>query len=55
MSRESRRFVDGAEVWPRVTALITPGHSPGHTTYVVRGSAGRRILVFGDAFHTPAS
>ncbi|MFE3993475.1 MBL fold metallo-hydrolase [Streptomyces goshikiensis] len=54
MSRELRRFDDGAEVWPGVTALITPGHSPGHTTYVVRASGGRRILVFGDAFHVPA-
>ncbi|MEV7556150.1 MBL fold metallo-hydrolase [Streptomyces sp. NPDC089795] len=54
MSRASRRFDGGAEVWPGVTALITPGHSPGHTTYEVRASGGRRILVFGDAFHTPA-
>jgi glyoxylase-like metal-dependent hydrolase (beta-lactamase superfamily II) len=54
MSGVLRRFDDGAEVWPGVTALITPGHSPGHTTYVVSAGGGRRILVFGDAFHTPA-
>lgn len=54
MSRVLRRFDDGDEVWPGVTALVTPGHSPGHTTYVISASAGRRILVFGDAFHTPA-
>ncbi|MDN0193488.1 MBL fold metallo-hydrolase [Streptomyces sp. S.PNR 29] len=54
MSRVLRRFDDGAEVWPGVTALVTPGHSPGHTTYVISASGGRRILVFGDAFHTPA-
>lgn len=54
MSRVLRRFDDGDEVWPGVTALITPGHSPGHTTYVVTASDGRRILLFGDAFHTPA-
>ncbi|PJN04319.1 MBL fold metallo-hydrolase [Streptomyces sp. CB01201] len=54
MSRVLRRFDDHAEVWPGVTALITPGHSPGHTTYVVSASDGRRIVVFGDAFHTPA-
>ncbi|MEV0113395.1 MBL fold metallo-hydrolase [Streptomyces sp. NPDC050844] len=53
MSRVLRQFDDGAEVWPGVTALITPGHSPGHTTYVI-SAGGRRILVFGDAFHTPA-
>ncbi|MGW7549435.1 MBL fold metallo-hydrolase [Streptomyces sp. NPDC054770] len=54
MSRVLREFDDGDEVWPGVTALITPGHSPGHTTYVVSASRGRRILVLGDAFHTPA-
>ncbi|QTE01849.1 MBL fold metallo-hydrolase [Streptomyces cyanogenus] len=54
MSRVLHRFEDGDEVWPGVTALITPGHSPGHTTYVISAAGGRRILVFGDAFHTPA-
>ncbi|MGW2544333.1 MBL fold metallo-hydrolase [Kitasatospora sp. NPDC001574] len=54
MSRVLRPFDDGAEIWPGVTALITPGHSPGHTSYVVTASAGRRLVVFGDAFHTPA-
>ncbi|MEU0271440.1 MBL fold metallo-hydrolase [Streptomyces sp. NPDC006307] len=54
MSRVLRRFDDGDEIWPGVTALITPGHSAGHTTYVVSAPGGRRILVFGDAFHTPA-
>ncbi|MYS44444.1 MBL fold metallo-hydrolase [Streptomyces sp. SID5998] len=54
MSRVLRRFGNGDEVWPGVTALITPGHSPGHTTYVISARGGHRILVFGDAFHTPA-
>ncbi|MFD5877090.1 MBL fold metallo-hydrolase [Streptomyces sp. NPDC060322] len=54
MSRVLRRFDDGDEVWPGVTALITPGHSPGHTTYVISAGHGLRILVVGDAFHTPA-
>ncbi|MFF3904983.1 MBL fold metallo-hydrolase [Streptomyces sp. NPDC001848] len=54
MSRVLRRFDDGEEVWPGVTALITPGHSPGHTTYVITACDGRRILVLGDAFHIPA-
>ncbi|WP_435284400.1 MBL fold metallo-hydrolase [Streptomyces koelreuteriae] len=54
MSRVLWTFDDGAEVWPGVTALVTPGHSPGHTTYVISASGGRQVLVFGDAFHTPA-
>ncbi|MFI9834560.1 MBL fold metallo-hydrolase [Streptomyces sp. NPDC051913] len=46
-------FDDGQEIFPGVRALMTPGHSPGHTSYVV--SAGReRVVVFGDVFHTPA-
>ncbi|MFF5983903.1 MBL fold metallo-hydrolase [Streptomyces olindensis] len=53
MSKVLHRFGDGAEVWPGVTALVTPGHSPGHTTYVISASGGRQVLVFGDAFHTP--
>jgi glyoxylase-like metal-dependent hydrolase (beta-lactamase superfamily II) len=54
MSRGLHRFDDGDEVWPGVTALITAGHSPGHTSYVVSARGGRRIVVFGDTFHTPA-
>ncbi|MER6208599.1 MBL fold metallo-hydrolase [Streptomyces sp. NPDC001642] len=54
MSRVLRRFDDSDEIWPGVTTLITPGHSPGHTTYIISAGGGRRILVFGDAFHTPA-
>ncbi|MBC3840001.1 MBL fold metallo-hydrolase [Streptacidiphilus sp. 4-A2] len=50
---------DGQEIFPGVTALVTPGHSPGHTTYVVSSQDvvsspdGRRIMVLGDSFHTP--
>ncbi|KUN18782.1 MBL fold metallo-hydrolase [Streptomyces antibioticus] len=46
-------FDDGQEIFPGVRALMTPGHSPGHTSYVI--SAGQeRVVVFGDVFHTPA-
>jgi glyoxylase-like metal-dependent hydrolase (beta-lactamase superfamily II) len=43
----------GEEIFPGVRALVTPGHSPGHTSYVVSSTAGR-LIVFGDAFHIPA-
>ncbi|MET7695821.1 MBL fold metallo-hydrolase [Streptomyces sp. NPDC005483] len=44
---------DGQEIFPGVRTLITPGHSPGHTSYVI--SAGsERVVVLGDVFHTPA-
>ncbi|SDP09655.1 MBL fold metallo-hydrolase [Actinacidiphila guanduensis] len=45
---------DDEEVFPGVRTLVTPGHSPGHTTYVITSSTGHRLVVFGDAFHIPA-
>ena len=45
---------DGVEILPGVRAIVTPGHSPGHTTYVITSRTGQRLVAFGDAFHTPA-
>lgn len=47
-------FSDGDEVAPGVFAIVTPGHTAGHTTYRITTSAGRGIIAFGDAFHIPA-
>jgi glyoxylase-like metal-dependent hydrolase (beta-lactamase superfamily II) len=47
-------IADGAVVAPGVVAVVTPGHSMGHTSYVVTSSTGRRLVAFGDAFHVPA-
>ncbi|GAA3438886.1 MBL fold metallo-hydrolase [Kutzneria kofuensis] len=44
---------EGEEVWPGVHAIVTPGHTPGHSSFIVSAEAGR-IVVFGDSFHTPA-
>jgi glyoxylase-like metal-dependent hydrolase (beta-lactamase superfamily II) len=49
-----RLIADGEEVAPGITALVTPGHSAGHTSYVVTASNGNRLIAFGDCFHTPA-
>ena len=49
-----RLIGDGDEVAPGVTAVVTPGHSAGHTSYVVETSKGNRFIAFGDCFHTPA-
>jgi glyoxylase-like metal-dependent hydrolase (beta-lactamase superfamily II) len=56
LRRDTRLTVvaDGDEVWPGVVAVVTPGHTPGHTSYVVSTAAGRRLVAFGDAFHSPA-
>jgi glyoxylase-like metal-dependent hydrolase (beta-lactamase superfamily II) len=45
---------DGDEVVPGIVAVVTPGHSPGHTSYVVTTSSGNQLVAFGDCFHTPA-
>ncbi|MGW1507315.1 MBL fold metallo-hydrolase [Streptomyces mirabilis] len=42
---------DGEEVFPGVCALVTPGHSPGHTSYAISAGDGTRLFVFGDGFH----
>lgn len=34
------------------TAVPTPGHTPGHTVYEIRSSAGH-LLVWGDTVHVP--
>src|SRR6202000_798797 len=44
---------DGDEVAPGVTAMVTPGHSLGHTSYVVTSRSGQRLVVLGDVFHSP--
>ena len=45
---------DDEEVFPGVRTVVTPGHSPGHTSYVITSGAGRRLIALGDAFHVPA-
>lgn len=41
-------FEDGDEVAPGVTAQMTPGHTPGHMSFVVDG-LDRPTLILGDA------
>jgi glyoxylase-like metal-dependent hydrolase (beta-lactamase superfamily II) len=44
------RFEGEREVFPGVTALPLPGHTPGHTGYHIR-SAGQELLIWGDIVH----
>jgi glyoxylase-like metal-dependent hydrolase (beta-lactamase superfamily II) len=47
------RFAPGAEVAPGLTAVTTPGHTPGHVSVLIAdGSA--QALVIGDAVTSPA-
>ncbi|WP_109523552.1 MBL fold metallo-hydrolase [Nocardia aurea] len=42
----------GTRIFPGVRAVTLPGHTTGHTGYELR-SCGKRMLVFGDVFHSP--
>ncbi|WP_326565247.1 MBL fold metallo-hydrolase [Amycolatopsis rhabdoformis] len=44
------RVGDGHEVAPGITAMATPGHSPGHLVYRIE-SAGETMLCWGDLCH----
>lgn len=46
-----RTFTSG-EVFPGVTAVPIPGHTPGHTGYLIE-SNGERLLIWGDVVHMP--
>jgi glyoxylase-like metal-dependent hydrolase (beta-lactamase superfamily II) len=51
---EFELFDDGEEIVPGVRALVTSGHTPGHTAYEITSQTGRRLIAFGDAFHSQA-
>ncbi len=40
------------EVFPNVRAVPLPGHTPGHTGYVIEAS-GRSMIIWGDTCHIP--
>jgi glyoxylase-like metal-dependent hydrolase (beta-lactamase superfamily II) len=44
-----RRIKDG-EVLPGITAILRPGHTPGHTNWLIQ-SGGERILIWADIVH----
>ncbi|MEU7167600.1 MBL fold metallo-hydrolase [Streptomyces morookaense] len=52
MEPRVRTVADGEEIFPGVHVLLTPGHTPGHAAYVIDGG-DRRLIAFGDVFHTP--
>jgi glyoxylase-like metal-dependent hydrolase (beta-lactamase superfamily II) len=48
--RDRTRTFTGGEVFPGVTAVPLPGHTPGHTGYMV-AAGGQSLLVWGDIVH----
>lgn len=47
---KARQIGDGDEVLPGVRAEAAPGHTPGHTTYLIE-SEGQKLLLTGDSFN----
>lgn len=53
--RQATRLVEGdEELLPGLTALLTPGHSPGHLSLLVRLPVTGPVLLAGDAISRPA-
>ena len=46
-----RTFTSG-EAMPGLQAVPLPGHTPGHTGYVLE-DGGQRLLIWGDVLHVP--
>jgi len=49
--KQTRLFRHG-EVFPGVTAVPSPGHTPGHTAYLIE-SGGEQLMIWGDTVHVP--
>jgi len=48
-----KQFEPGKEIVPGVTSIAAPGHTPGHTAYVI-SSGGQTMLTIVDATNIPA-
>ena len=46
------RLFTGGEVFPGVTAIHRPGHTPGHSTFLI-ASGDDQLLLWGDTVHVP--
>ncbi|MBO0710524.1 MAG: MBL fold metallo-hydrolase [Acetobacteraceae bacterium] len=50
--RGRARLIQQGEVFPAVTAIPLPGHTPGHTGYRL-ASGNETLLIWGDIVHVP--
>jgi glyoxylase-like metal-dependent hydrolase (beta-lactamase superfamily II) len=48
-----KTFTGNTALVPGVSAVATPGHTPGHTSYMVE-SGGQKIMLVGDLVHVAA-
>lgn len=52
-SGQWQTFVPGDDLAPGFTAVSAPGHTPGHTAYLLQ-SEGQQLLFWGDLVHSTA-
>ncbi|MGU3492678.1 MBL fold metallo-hydrolase [Xanthobacteraceae bacterium A53D] len=52
VEREVERYAWGKEIVPGLTAIGTPGHTPGHTSFMLE-SGGERLFIQSDLTNTP--
>jgi glyoxylase-like metal-dependent hydrolase (beta-lactamase superfamily II) len=52
VTKRLRTYEHGKEVIPGVTAVSTPGHTPGHTSFVVASGNGK-VFIQSDVTHVP--
>ena len=45
-------YEPGKEIVPGITAVATPGHTPGHTSHIVSSGSGK-VFVQADVTHVP--
>ncbi|TGN95690.1 MBL fold metallo-hydrolase [Burkholderia sp. USMB20] len=45
-------FVGSHEIMPGIRAVPAPGHSPGHTAYLIE-SKNQKLMLWGDLLHVP--
>jgi len=50
--RDRTTLFTAGEVFPGVTAVPLPGHTPGHTGFLI-ASGGEYLLIWGDIVHVP--
>jgi glyoxylase-like metal-dependent hydrolase (beta-lactamase superfamily II) len=52
-SHQFKPFNGATQLVPGIRSIATPGHTPGHTSYIVE-SNGQKLVVWGDLVHAQA-
>ncbi|MFM2480933.1 MBL fold metallo-hydrolase [Celerinatantimonas sp. YJH-8] len=50
--KDQIKIIEGGEIFPDLHAVPLPGHTPGHTGYMIC-SGGQQLLIWGDIVHFP--